>query len=235
MQKAQRNLLILIYEKSDSLQPAADRFDLTIQESQWLSLDTATKFFNNEAFAQAVFDPEAIEQKTNINAIEVSPNNLISAQVIDFKPSAPRTLDDAKEEIKEFLTKSNAQKLLISDGEEMIEKLESNTKKAEWIDELVIDKVDPQGISKPIVRAIFSMNQENLPSYEGIYDPANDEYIVVRLNDVISDEVTDNLSVDIYRDEYVAALKDAIDNAYVDDLRAMADIEYNPQVIQYRN
>ena len=235
MQKAQRNLLILIYEKSDSLQPAADRFDLTIQESQWLSLDTATKFFNNEAFAQAVFDPEAIEQKTNINAIEVSPNNLISAQVIDFKPSAPRTLDDAKEEIKEFLTKSNAQKLLISDGEEMIEKLESNTKKAEWIDELVIDKVDPQGISKPIVRAIFSMNQENLPSYEGIYDPANDEYIVVRLNDVISDEVTDNLSVDIYRDEYVAALKDAIDNAYVDDLRAMADIEYNPQVIQYSN
>ena len=225
----------LIYEKSDSLQPAADRFDLTIQESQWLSLDTATKFFNNEAFAQAVFDPEAIEQKTNINAIEVSPNNLISAQVIDFKPSAPRTLDDAKQEIKEFLTKSNAQKLLISDGEEMIEKLESNTKKAEWIDELVIDKVDPQGISKPIVRAIFSMNQENLPSYEGIYDPANDEYIVVRLNDVISDEVTDNLSVDIYRDEYVAALKDAIDNAYVDDLRAMADIEYNPQVIQYRN
>ena len=225
----------LIYEKSDSLQPAADRFDLTIQESQWLSLDTATKFFNNEAFAQAVFDPEAIEQKTNINAIEVSPNNLISAQVIDFKPSAPRILDDAKQEIKEFLTKSNAQKLLISDGEEMIEKLESNTKKAEWIDELVIDKVDPQGISKPIVRAIFSMNQENLPSYEGIYDPANDEYIVVRLNDVISDEVTDNLSVDIYRDEYVAALKDAIDNAYVDDLRAMADIEYNPQVIQYRN
>ena len=225
----------LIYEKSDSLQPAADRFDLTIQESQWLSLDTATKFFNNEAFAQAVFDPEAIEQKTNINAIEVSPNNLISAQVIDFKPSAPRTLDDATKEIKEFLTKSNAQKLLISDGEEMIEKLESNTKKAEWIDELVIDKVDPQGISKPIVRAIFSMNQENLPSYEGIYDPANDEYIVVRLNDVISDEVTDSLSVDIYRDEYVAALKDAIDNAYVDDLRAMADIEYNPQVIQYRN
>ena len=117
----------------------------------------------------------------------------------------------------------------------MIEKLESNSKKAEWIDELVIDKVDPQGISKPIVRAIFSMNQENLPSYEGIYDPANDEYIVVRLNDVISDEVTDNLSVDIYRDEYMAALKDAIDNAYVDDLRAMADIEYNPQVIQYRN
>ncbi len=225
----------LIYEKSDSLQPAADRFDLTIQESQWLSLDTATKFFNNEAFAQAVFDTEAIELKTNINAIEVSPNNLISAQVVGFKPSAPRALDDAKDEIKEFLTKSNAQKSMVSDGDALIEKLESNTKKVEWIDELVIDKIDPQGISKPIVRAIFSMDQDNLPSFEGIYDPANDEYIVVRLNDVISDEVTDNLSVDIYRDEYVAALKDAIDNAYVDDLRTMADIEYNPQVIQYRN
>jgi len=225
----------LIYEKSNSLQPAADRFDLSIQESQWLTLDTATKFFNNEAFGQAVFDSEAIELKANINAIEVSPNNLISAQVIDFKPSAPRSLNDAKDEIKEFLSKSTAQKLMISNGEEMIEKLESKSTKVEWIDELVIDKVDPQGISKPIVRAIFSMNQDNLPSFEGIYDPANDEYIVVRLNDVINDEVTDNLSVDIYSDEYIAALKNEIDNAYVDDLRSMADIEYNPQVIQYNN
>ena len=40
--------------------------------------------------------------------------------------------------------------------------------------------------------------------------------------------VTDNLSKDIYRDEYVAALKEEIDNAYVDDLRSLADIEYNP-------
>ena len=225
----------LIYEKSDSLQPAADRFNLSIQESQWLTLDAATKFFNNEAFAQAVFDPEAIETKTNINAIEVSPNNLISAQVVDFKPSAPRTLDDAKEEIREYLTRVNAQKLMVSEGEEMIEGLKTKSEKVEWIDELVIDKVDPQGISKPIVRAIFSMNQNNSPSYEGIYDPATDEYIIIKLNNVISDEVTDNLSKDIYRDEYVSALKKEIDNAYVEDLRSMADIEYNPQVIGFSN
>ena len=124
---------------------------------------------------------------------------------------------------------------MVSDGETMIEKLESKSEKVEWIDELVIDKVDPQGVSKPIVRAIFSMNQDNLPTFEGIYDPANDEYIIVRLNDVISDEITDNLSKDIYRDEYVSALKKEIDNAYVDDLRSLADIEYNPQVIQFRN
>ena len=124
---------------------------------------------------------------------------------------------------------------MVSDGEAMIEKLESKSEKVEWIDELVIDKVDPQGVSKPIVRAIFSMNQDNLPTFEGIYDPANDEYIIVRLNDVISDEITDNLSKDIYRDEYVSALKKEIDNAYVDDLRSLADIEYNPQVIQFRN
>ena len=30
-------------------------------------------------------------------------------------------------------------------------------------------------------------------------------------------------------------LKNEIDNAYVDDLRSMADIEYNPQVTQYNN
>ena len=60
-------------------------------------------------------------------------------------------------------------------------------------------------------------------------------HIIIKLNNVISDEVTDNLSKDIYRDEYVSALKKEIDNAYVEDLRSMADIEYNPQVIGFSN
>jgi peptidyl-prolyl cis-trans isomerase D len=72
-----------VYEQSENLQETAKKFNLTIQNSEWLSFDDAKKFFNNEAFAQAIFDKDAITEKRNIAAIEASPNNLVAARVLD--------------------------------------------------------------------------------------------------------------------------------------------------------
>ena len=52
------------------------------------------------------------------------------------------------------------------------------------------------------------------------------------MNKVITDNVDDELSVDLYRDEYETAIKTAIQAAYVDDLRADADIQVNQRVFQ---
>jgi|TARA_B110000037_G_C17123010_1_gene506691 peptidyl-prolyl cis-trans isomerase D len=217
----------IVYEQSDSLKPAAEKFGIEIQDSQWLSADAASKFFNNNAFSQAVFDPIAISEKKNIAAIEVSPNNLISARVVDFKKSAPKSFEDAEEEIRNFLATRNSQKLLIEDGDNLILALKSGDKKIDWIDELVIDRIDKQGLSDPIVEAIFKINSTIIPNFEGIYDPNTEEYIIVRLNKTITDDVTDELSVDIFKDEYMQALTDEIDSAYTKDLREAASVKIN--------
>ena len=82
----------IVYEQSENLQKAANKFDLKIQDSEWLSFEDAKKFFNNEAFAQAIFDKDAIAEKRNIAAIEASPNNLVAARVIDYRPSSQNLL-----------------------------------------------------------------------------------------------------------------------------------------------
>ena len=217
----------IVYEQSDSLKAAAEKFGIEIQESQWLSADAAAKFFNNESFSQAVFDPIAISEKKNIAAIEVSPNNLISARVIDFKKSAPKIFDDAKQDISNFLTTRNSQKLLIEDGDNLILSLKAGDKKIDWIDDLVIDRIDMQGLSGPIVNAIFKINAKFTPNFEGIYDPNTEEYIIVRLNKTITDDITDEVSVDIFKDEYMQALTDEVDSAYTKDLREAASIKIN--------
>ncbi len=221
----------IVYENSENLEEAANTFGLEIQQSQWLTLDDARKFFNNEAFANEIFSTQSIESKTNTLAIEVSPNNLVSARVIDFSPSAIEPLDVVREKVNDYIISSRSQELIIEDGNNLVEELKTNKKNVEWFDELVIDRIDKQGLSDPLVKKIFQVDTKELPAYEGFYDLSG-EYVVIKVNKVITDNVDDELSVDLYRDEYETAIKTAIQAAYVDDLRADADIQVNQRVFQ---
>ena len=219
-----------MYENSEDLSVAAQKFGLEVQQSQWLSLDDAKRFFNNDAFANEIFSSESIESKTNTLAIEVSPNNLVSARVIDFSPSALQPLNDIKEQVIDLIIERKSQELIIEDGNMLVEDLKSKKKKVEWFDELVIDRIDKQGLSDQLVKKIFQIDTSELPAYSGFYD-LKGEFFVIKINNVVDEDVTDELSVDLYREEYEKALKGAIQAAYIDDLRADAKIKINPKVL----
>lgn len=219
-----------VYENSADLSVASKKFDLEVQQSQWLSLDDAKRFFNNDAFANEIFTQESISSKTNTLAIEVSPNNLVSARVIDFSPSALQPLKGIKEKVVDLIIERKSQELIIEDGNKLVEDLQGKKRKVEWFDELVIDRFDKKGLSDQLVKKIFQVDTAQLPAYSGLYD-LKGEYFVIKVNKVINDKVTDALSVDLYREEYEKALKGAIQAAYIDDLRADATIKINPKVL----
>ena len=219
----------IVYERSESLQEVAKKFELKIEESEWLSFEDAKKFFNNEAFAQAIFDKNAIDEKKNIPAIEASPNNLVAARVVDFRPSTAKPFEEVKDKIKEFLIESESQRLLITAGTKLIEDVKLKKKKVDWIDQLVIDRVDRKGLSDPLINAIFKMDDRELPAYTGLYD-SRGEYIIVQLNDVVTEKVDDKDSFDTYYDEYIAVITEEIDLAFMTDLRVKADIDLNSKI-----
>lgn len=218
-----------VYENSENLNVASERFGLEVQKSQWLTLDDARKFFNNDAFANEIFSKESIDAKSNTLAIEVSPNNLVSARVVDFSPSALQPLEDVKDKVNEYIVGIQSQELIIEDGNQLVEDLKSNNTSIEWFDELVIDRIDKQGLSDPLVKKIFQVETNNMPAFAGFYDLSG-EYVVIKVNKVINDNVEDELSLDLYRDEYETALRSAIQAAYVDDLKENADIEINQRI-----
>jgi len=218
-----------VYENSENLNVASERFGLEVQKSQWLTLDDARKFFNNDAFANEIFSKESIDAKSNTLAIEVSPNNLVSARVVDFSPSALQPLEDVKDKVNEYIVGIQSQELIIEDGNQLVEDLKSNNTNIEWFDELVIDRIDKQGLSDPLVKKIFQVETNNMPAFAGFYDLSG-EYVVIKVNKVINDNVEDELSLDLYRDEYETALRSAIQAAYVDDLKENADIEINQRI-----
>ena len=194
-----------------------------------MTLDDARQFFNNDAFANEIFSKQSIESKTNTLAIEVSPNNLVSARVKDFSPSALQSLEDVKDKVIEYIVDLKSQDLIIEDGNQLIENLQSGNKNLEWFDEMVIDRIDKQGLSDPLVKKIFQVDTQELPAFAGFYDLSG-EYVVIKINKVITENVDDQLSVDLYRDEYETAIKGAIQAAYVDDLKENSDIEINQRI-----
>ena len=223
----------IIYEQSENLQKAANKFDLEIQDSEWLSFADAKKFFNNEAFAQAIFDKDAIAEKRNIPAIEASPNNLVAARVIDYRSSATKPFEEVKDTITEFLVEAESQKLLIDAGIKLIEDVKLNPKAIDWIDQLVIDRVDRKGLSDSLINAIFKIDDTQLPSFSGLYD-SNGEYVIVKLNKVVTENVEDNDSIDTYYNDYIALIESEVEAAYILNLRVNADLEINESLFSNR-
>jgi peptidyl-prolyl cis-trans isomerase D len=214
-----------VYEQSENLQQAANKFSLKIQDSEWLSFESAKKFFNNEAFAQAIFDKYAIDNQKNIAAIEASPNNLVAARVVDFRPSASKSFEEVKGLIKDFLIEAESQKLLIAAGTKMIKDVKLKPNLIDWIDQVVVDRVDRQGLSDTLINAIFKMDDQDLPAYTGFYD-SKGEYVIVKLSKVVTDKVEDKDSIDTYYNDYMVMIQKEIDFSFISDLKAKADIDY---------
>ena len=221
----------LVYEKSDSLKPVIDKFNLEVQSSPWLSKQDAESFFKNPLFAKAIFDKALIDNKLNSAAIEVSPNNLVSARVVDFRKSEKKPLDEVSNDIKSFLIKKGTQEKLIEEGNKLVDELKAGTnKKISWIDDLTIDRSDKKGLSDAVADAIFKMNKSKLPSYTGLYDPKKVEFHVIELYDA-SQSVINEGSYDVFKDEFDQALNDEIDSAYINFLRSESSIKINNKFI----
>ncbi len=224
----------MVYESNDSLQPVIDKYSLDVQQSQWLSKQDAEKFFNNPVFADAVFDKTNIENKFNTPAIEVSPNNLVSARVVDFRKSETRPFEEVKSEIKDFLKKRNAQENLINDGNKLVASLQdSSATEPKWFDDLTIDRSDKQGLSDVIAEEIFKLNSSNLPVYSGIFDPKG-EFIVIKLDKVSSEDIGAE-DIEFFNEEFLSAIDKEIERAYIEDLRADSKIKINSKFLQFKD
>src|SRR5690606_32177756 len=82
-----------VYEQNDSLQPAADKFELTVQQSEWITRNSAEPaILQNPELLAAVFSDDAILKKHNTNSIEVAPNTFISARILEHRPETSQSL-----------------------------------------------------------------------------------------------------------------------------------------------
>lgn len=222
-----------VYEQSGSLQPAAKTFGGQVQKSDWLSRESGAKFFkNNEKIMILVFSDEVLKDKRNTEAVEISPNNLVSARVIEYKPATARNYDEVKVGIEALLKLEAASKLAISKGEAALKNLREGKDVAdiEWIPEVTVDRKNAQGLTELAMSQAFKTNAEKLPAYSGLAD-SKQGYLLVKVIKIDALMPTDAEVQKVAKTELNAALASEYLAAYKQSLREKAKVTVNEKVL----
>ena len=221
-----------VYEQSGSLKPAADKFNLQLQTSGWLSRDDGAKFFKNEKLMNSVFSDAVLKEKRNTEAIEVSPNNMMSARVVDYKASAPRTFDEVKGGIEAVLKLEQAVKLAADKGAASLAKLKAGDagKDLEWITPVTVDRKNAQGLTDVVMNQVFKIDAIKLPAYAGFVN-GKTSYTIVKIlsvaNALKDDEAKKTAEVDLQ-----TAMAAEYVSAYGQSLKAKSDVVVNRKLLE---
>ena len=115
-----------------------------------------------------MFSDDAVKNKRNTEAVEVAPNSLIAARVVEYKPAALVPLETVKAEIEKRLTREEAGKLARADGEARLAKLTKGEQAdAAWGVARNVQRVGAPNLPPAAAGAIFKADAAKLPAYVG--------------------------------------------------------------------
>jgi peptidyl-prolyl cis-trans isomerase D len=181
-----------VYEQSDTLQPAAELVGAKVEQSGWLVKGVASGDPWTAKMLQAIFSDDVIKNKRNTDAIEVEPNTLVAARILDYKPAALRPLSEVRDQIREKLQRQQAQELAVKQGQSLLEKLKSGAgTKLSWEASQSITRGKHGSLDIGLVRQIFQAGTAHLPQFVGAELPG-DGYMLVRIDSVKDGDAIDN-------------------------------------------
>jgi peptidyl-prolyl cis-trans isomerase D len=222
----------IVYEQSSSLQPAAKMFGSQVQTSEFITREAGAKFFKNEKIMNLVFSDEVLKDHRNTEAVEVSPNNLVSARVVAYKPAAPRSFDEVKAGIEDLLKLEAATKLAIAKGESALKDL--NAGKAvtgiEWIPEVIVDRKNAQGLTELAMNQVFKTNVSKLPAFSGAAN-SRQGYLLVKVSQIDSLVGQDAEAQRLAKADLNASLANEYLSAYKQSLREKSNVKVNQKVL----
>jgi len=189
------NVANLVYEQSDSLQPAAEQLDLTIQTSDWFDRVSGNGIALESKVRQMAFSAEVLQQGLNSEAIELANNRVVFIRLNQLKPAAVRPLDQVQELIRSEIITAQAREQSLTAGMAALADLKAGKTlddlAPEWsasISDYGFVERNQSGIDNAILRRSFSMSKpEQGPVFEGL-SVANGDYTVIELSAVLSND-----------------------------------------------
>lgn len=171
-----------VYEQSDSLQPVIDKLKLAKQTAtvQRQPAPNATGALASQKLLDAVFGNDALRNKRNTEAVEVGPNQLAAARVVQHTPARTLPLAEVKDRVRERVVAEQAAALARKEGEARLAQLRQGGEVAGLPAPVTVSRNQPQNLPRPLLDAVLRADASKLPTVFG-ESLGDDGYAVVRL------------------------------------------------------
>ncbi|WP_295477949.1 SurA N-terminal domain-containing protein [uncultured Sutterella sp.] len=159
----------IIYEQSDSLAPAAEKFGLKVETTDFVTRSGVTDpelgRIITERVAEMLFGAECLKEKRNSTAIEVPGNRLVAARVVEYFPETERPLAEVSPRIGEKLKSEKAALNAQAAGKAKLAALEKEKNLDGFSDAAWISRQNPQGEEVALVNAALALDSAKLPAW----------------------------------------------------------------------
>ncbi|SPA40422.1 PEPTIDYL-PROLYL CIS-TRANS ISOMERASE [Cupriavidus taiwanensis] len=177
-----------VYEQADSLKPAADKFKLTIQTADHVTRQPnpalgAQSPLNHEKLLKALFSDDAIKNKRNTEAVQVAPNTLVAARIVEYRPATVRKFEEVEAQVREGYIAQQAAALARKDGEARLAALKQADSAEGFGPAQTVSRPKAEGMTPQAVEAVMRADAAKLPALVGV-DLGAQGYAVYRITKV---------------------------------------------------
>ncbi|MBX3635042.1 MAG: SurA N-terminal domain-containing protein [Rubrivivax sp.] len=176
------------YEQSESLQPVVDKLGLRLEKAvvQRQPAPGASGPLASQKLLEAVFSGDSIRNRRNTDAVEFGTNQLVSARILKHEPERTLPLAEVREQVRERVIARKSAALAREEGAKRLAELRAQPATTLPID-LVISRVQPQGLPREVVDAVMRADATKLPAVAEA-DLGERGFFVLRVTQVLSRE-----------------------------------------------
>lgn len=217
----------VVYEQGDNLQAAAEKFELTIQQSDWITRNAVEPaIIANEKLLSAIFSADAVSSHRNTAAVEVKPDTFVSARVLEFKPATTQSLEVVRDQITDRLKRQMAEARAIEEGQMKLARLQAgeDIEDVAWSEVKEISYMQPQGLDHETLKAVFRANAAVLPVYAGAVNPKGG-FNLIRVSKVVESGSTDQSKQDGFTKQLQQMIAQEEVSSYLTALRQRYDVK----------
>ncbi len=213
-----------VYEQAESLAPVAAKLGLTVHKVQGVLRSGPSGSDSTDVLApqvlQALFAEDSLRQKHNIAAVEVGPNRLVSARVLEHRPAALQPLEVVKDQVRERLVNERATALAHTEGQAKLAAWQAAPASAVLRPPLLLARNQPQGVPPAVLKSAFAALAGPSTAAWTSADLGNDGFVVVRVNRVLPRTMPDPAQAEQERLQVAQLSAQAETQAYLAYLRA---------------
>ncbi len=214
----------LVYEQSDSLQPAIDKLKLDKRSAtvQRVPAPGTVGALGSAKLLEAVFSGEAIRNKRNTDAVDVGPNQLAAARVVQYQAARVPPLAEVRDRVRDSVVRAQSAAQARRDGAALLAQLRAGSQ-AELARQATVSRIKTEGLPRSAIDAILRADAVKLPTTVGV-DLDDQGYLVARIDKVLPRELAVD-EVPLLHAQYSQVWAQAEAQAYYQALRSRFKVE----------